>query len=431
MNFYPSRLPWHQDAESLYHHLYELRYLPFPNILDRLTQLFIEGTQYPEPEILEIVYRLVASEQADREFLNVLNRCCYILINHWWSRSDLRYTAGFVLIFQRKPTQLSRFPVIDRLRKLVAQFTQSPQYTALLDRVNVAQTEDEPEASNHRRSVQDELRRYPFLYPHILLNEDTSDSGQEAVLHLQRQREHHYDQCLDQYLRNALLRNHTGEFSTELQRLTGLEEPQLRFAIKHYAGKSTAAGRYRESAQKFLLAWDGATAHHQAVHHLSTYLNSSIQQFAQQAHHPHCGASVSQWLEMQLKTIASPKAFLGQSDLLLTEVSWQLLDTLLAHPKSHAEQHVRFMGLHGGLGAPFTVGLLLKLALVCRRNWQHTCDRIAKRFAALVQHYRQSFQEDLRWLLEILNYWMLAKTLHGHSPESRAGRTALEYAHLL
>lgn len=425
MNFYGFTSPWYQDAEFLYSHLLDLRDLPCQQIIQRLRQLFIEGTQYPEAEVLETIHRLAASSHADREFIYVLNRCCYILINHWWSRADLRYTAALVELFQQTPTTLSRSPAVDRLRAFVPQFVQTEQYRALLDRVNIANAAEAPQEVSEPPSVQDALYRYPFLYHHLLLGEDTSEMGREEVLRLQRERQQRYDQRLTHYLRSEL------SFAEGIKPLTGFEEPQLRRAIRQYAGKSTHSATYQEATQQFFSRWDASPAQTQAVTQLSHYLGTSVDQFAQQSSNEHYGQFFSHWLQSQLRSIASPKAFLGRSDLLLTEVCWQLLDTLLAHPGLHREHHGKFLDLHGNLGATFAVGVILKIALLCRRNWQRTCDRIAKHLAALVQHYRQSFQTDLKWLLEILDHWMLASVLHTDQPEFRAGRIAVAYAYRL
>ncbi|MGQ9872104.1 hypothetical protein [Leptodesmis sp.] len=93
------------EEQRLYDHLITCRKVEAPDqLLDRFQSLFIDGIEYPDPEILDTLHKLVLSRSADEEFKFVLNRCCRILINFWWFQPSFRWAiAELVYLLQAAP----------------------------------------------------------------------------------------------------------------------------------------------------------------------------------------------------------------------------------------------------------------------------------------------------------------------------------------
>ena len=100
-------------------------------LIARFRDLFIEGAQYPDPEVWQALHTIVKSDFAQREFKFILNRCCYIIINRWQKRHLKGFIPELIEQFEIEPTRIPPARTTLRLRELVERFTQSDQYRAL------------------------------------------------------------------------------------------------------------------------------------------------------------------------------------------------------------------------------------------------------------------------------------------------------------
>jgi len=86
----PNLYKYDSPEQQIYQHLFNLVQLePANEIIERFRVLFIEGTNYPQKEILSALDEITASKKADREFHLFLNRCCHILINSWYMQPQM------------------------------------------------------------------------------------------------------------------------------------------------------------------------------------------------------------------------------------------------------------------------------------------------------------------------------------------------------
>ena len=187
-----------RDCEMVYNHLAQLRRtLPLADLIERFRALFIVGTEYPESEILTALSNIVRSPWADKEFAHILNRCCYILINYWWSHPGLKQgTVDLVNLLEALPPLVA--PTALHLRQRVEHFIQPEQFATIQDRARtVAQAAELPDGSHH--IVREHIARYPFLYPHLLMHWDNSEEGHHAVNTMQSQREQQFEADLHRY----------------------------------------------------------------------------------------------------------------------------------------------------------------------------------------------------------------------------------------
>lgn len=416
-----------QHAEVCFKHLSTLRQNPVPDTLDRLSALWIEGVEYPDARILQSLHQLAASPLADQEFANFLNRCCYIFVNYWWSHPGLEdTTADLIRLFHQQPQRVATSAQVVKLHHLVQQFTHTDYFATLCDRACVGQNPP-PQPASHQPILRELLPYYPYLYPYLLLGQhDTSDCGHQAVQRLQIQRETEYDQKLSQYI--PQLRSHAQPLRGAIANPTHLSESEVKAAIKQYVGKGHDARTYQEQANRFLMEFEELRFQGDAKTLLHQYLTQTIRQSVPSTF----SDRFSHWLDEQLHQISPQKDHFKPTLLLLAETCHQLIEVIVGDPKQSPANLYRFIDLHENLRGTLTIGLLLRIALLCRttkQGWDSIKARIARCFAQLLQHFGKSFQSEHVWLVECLENLMIGLILHTEA--SQSGRSAAAFASLL
>lgn len=402
------------DKELLYTHLLNLRKIEHPDqLLDRLHCLFIEGKDYPDPDVLVAVNRIVLSKWAEQEFSLILNRCCYILINYWWSYLGHGATAfELVELFRTSPSTPANFVATQRLRELVKLFNRSEQYAELKHRVNA--TEAAPVKHDENQPIKSLVPRYPYLYPHCLMNWDSSDLGHQVVSQLQAKKEQQFEQDLHRYTMHLLRPSSATELksSVELSNPTLLTNQQLDLSIRKFAGKAEGSKTYRELAQQFVYSSRQAPSYRTVKQQMYDYLTASIRH----SDCPHYGKHhFDRWLVNQLEAMLPQNDMLQPNSNLMVQTCGQLLDRLVASPKQHPANHGVFVDLTTHLGATCTIGLLLKIVLLCREvksNLLAVKAYLAKRLAIVLKHYETKVRGETAWLVECLENLMVAFSIH-------------------
>ena len=410
-----------KDADLLYDHLLYLRREESPSVLvERFYRLFIDGVGYPDRAIAAARDRIVTADSrwAVHEFLNILNRCCYILVNHWWLQSEFKpdlkqATIDLIKLFEVKATQPSNTLATRQLRDLVQQFANSPQYETLQRRAKVAGNSGIAEVI--KKEVPGEplgnlIHRYPFLYGHYLqTDDDSSEIGDHAIQRLQAQRELKFEHDLLWYTNNLNLQkaNHAHRSA---ENPTLLSSDQLVGAIRQFAGKAEGSHSYRDLAFGFLREVGQVKSYQALKWELQDYLTASIKHSANPKYGNH---RFNDWLHEQLGNTLPQNDHLKPNGVLLVKTCGQLLDSFV-NP-SHPSNHGMFVDLIGNLGATFTVGFLLKLVLLCRRvraNLEAIKTHVNKRFAMMFKHYETRSRTEIAWLIECLDNVMIAFTIH-------------------
>ncbi|MBW4469733.1 MAG: hypothetical protein KME45_04935 [Stenomitos rutilans HA7619-LM2] len=403
------------DKELLYTHLLNLRKIEHPEqLLDRLHRLFIEGKDYSDPDVLVALNRIVLSKWADQEFSLILNRCCYILMNYWWSYLGHADTAfELVELFRTSPSTPASFVATQRLRELVKLFHHSEQYAELKHRVDAAETVLPPE-TDQNQPIKSLVPRYPYLYPHCLMNWDSSDLGHQVMSQLQAKKEQQFEQDLHRYTTHLLRRPHSVESRSalELHNPTLLTNQQLELSIRKFAGKAEGSKTYRELAQQFVSSSRQAPSYRSVKQQMYGYLTASIDHSSCPSYGKH---HFNRWLEHQLETTLPQNDTLRPNSFLMVQTCGQLIDRLIANPKHQPNHHGVFVDLTTNLGATFTIGLLLKLMLLCREaksNLLAVKSYLAKRFAIVLKHYETQVRGETAWLIECLENLMIAFGIH-------------------
>jgi hypothetical protein len=385
------------DEQSIYAHLRGCIEVEPPNLLLlRFRHLFLEGCEYPNPQIQQALDRILASDVAEREFKNILNRSCYILVNQWQNQRHLRSAIPeLIVLFEKanadRPESTPLF-----LQKLVEQFLKTEEYQKLqlLAKKHTRQLEslEETVAEPLRTSI----GRYPSLYEYCLLTSQVSDLQWQEVRALRDRRQRQFDTDLSQYMTAQTSRT-TAIFAPNP---TLLVNEQLNCAVRQFSGKVDGIHTYRELAEQFRSNSRRFRSHRTFKEELYEYLSVTTDlkygngQFDRRLYHV-------------LQGIRSQDDRQKPNELLIIDTARKVLDFLVVESAQKPDHYI-FFDLQANLGSISTIGLLLKIVLLCRQLKSY----LAQRFAILFNHHAAASKHSVDWLVDLLEHLNVAFSLN-------------------
>lgn len=396
--------------QTLYDHLLSRIELDSPSeMLERFRRLFINGVGYPDAEVTAALKTVVSSKLAAEDFRYVLNRCCHILINRWQARSQTQLAIPqLVKLFELSPAggvSATYSPTVRRLHQLVQQFRATEQYQTLS---RLAQVLEAEATHNENRSLGTLIRRYPYLYEHCLLSEDSTQEQQSTVRQIQATRQRQFEIDLAQYVTYQVRRSqlaHTSAASVASTRVihpvanpTLLDEQELQQALHYYTGKVEGCRTHRDLALNLLNRSGQIQAFASFKSDLYEYITASID--------PEYGKrKFNNQFYRQLVNILPDNNAQPLNDFLLVRTCNQLLSFLIVDSCQQPNHYV-FIDLITNLGAVVTTGLLLKIVLLCRK----VIPGLEKRLSILFNHYESHQRDAVQWLIQALENVNLALT---------------------
>ncbi|MCJ8281540.1 MAG: hypothetical protein MJK14_17185 [Rivularia sp. ALOHA_DT_140] len=411
----PNLYKYDSPEQQIYQHLFNLVQLePANEIIERFRVLFIEGTNYPQKEILSALDEITASKKADREFHLFLNRCCHILINRWYMQPQM-HDAIYQLIttLNNSPSArrivTSRNKSIRRLHELVKGFLKSEQYTTLQRLAQVINKTPNSQSDNKDKSLITLIRRYPYLHEHCLINEDATIEHQWIVKQIQAQVQRKFEIDLSQYVTYQVRLAQIAKYSSiskknriiqPVNNPTLLSDTQVNLALKSFVGKVEGESTYKDLAYNFLHYSSQATSLRAYKDDLYEYLISGIDwEYGKRQFHQRLYTH----LQNTLPQADSQKI----NDFLIVRICTQLLNFLIVENAS-SPQHFTFIDLISNQGSIRIIGLLLKIILICRKSKPY----LAKKFAILFNHYESAATGSIDWLVESLEELNIALSIH-------------------
>ena len=369
--------------------------------------LFIEAKGYEDKEVRLALDKIVNAKGAEENFNFFFNRCCHIPINHWQMQPQLQ-TAIRDLLDQFNyllPPESVYSRTSKRLRRLVKNFSKSEQFLKLQRLAVVID-----EKNSNSKLVGNLITRYPYLYEHCLLSEDSSYGAKKAIQQIQAQHQHQFELDLSKYvihqlqlarkLRDRQLSPEEARIIKSVKNPTLLTEPELGSALKQFIGKVERGYTYGELSQSFLNYNKQVPSYKSFKNNLYEYLISSIDgkygkhQFNEKLYKK-LQATLSQCDAQQL------------NEGLVVRTGSQLMKFLVVESNT-CPNHYVFVDLITNLGATQTVGLLLKLALICRKLKPY----LEKRFSILFSHYEPVAKEGVPWLIRSLENLNIAFSIY-------------------
>lgn len=400
--------------QKLYQHWLKLVQVEPPNrLIERFKLLFIEGGTYPENEIMQALDEIISSKYAEAQFKFVLNRCCHILINRWQIHPQQRSTIPqLIACFEIKSTHFDRSfrnKSVRRLRELTNNFRQTEQYTTL-QRLSQAVTKTVAQKSEIKTTPLVKLiNRYPYLYDHCLLSEDSTYEDQQAIGKMRSEAQRNYEIELSQYITHQVRQiqvarqrpeQHPKQIIRPINNPTLFTDNELFSAVKQYVGKVEGAYSYRDLAHSFVTHASQTRTYKDFKKELYAYLTSSID--------PNYGnRQFNKQLYTYLQNTLPHNDSQPVSEFLIIRTCSNLLNFLVVNNQKQP-QHFVFIDLVANLGTTRTVGLLLKLVLICRKVKPY----LEKRFSILFNHYESSVGDAVMWLIQCLENLNIALSIH-------------------
>jgi hypothetical protein len=394
------------DAHQLYDHLLDLRsHGEAEDLLRGFQCLFVVGRGYPDPVAQALVDRLLEAPWADKEFHHILNRSCYILINHWLMYPDARPLVAQLIDALAEAAQSQGVsPRSRRMRKLFNQFVSSDQFQGLQRCSKAVSAKDDD------YSLSGLIHRYPNLYPHYLSDLDSSESGPQMMQQLQAERTRKFEQDLFQYSQQLLIPR-IGS-TAAIKNPTLLSNEQLEKAVRQFAGKAERGMSYRDEALGFLHHAAGVPNCRVLKDMLYSYITDALDKAG---HGKYARTRFNGALDQHLRTVIQQHEQQPPQPFLLGRICTQVVDLLVPSPNKGLERHAFFTDLIGNLGPTFITSLLLRLVLL-GRSAKHGAEmlkgQVERKFAEIFCHYEKSGCDGLEWFIHCLDNWMVASTIH-------------------
>jgi hypothetical protein len=407
------------DEQRLYDHLLGCVSLYSPEeMVARFQSLFIEGTGYPDREVLSVLDDILNAPEVDQYFRYILNRCCHILINRWQTHSQFQSAIPeLVAALEQSPSKrvsdYARSRSVRRLRLAVHEFLETEQYLTLKRLSRVV------EARQERRKALEEnagskplgtlIDRYPYLYEYCLVSEDSDLEHQQHIRRIQAEAQHKFEVDLSHYVtyRVRLSRMaRQGTDRTQISRLRPIDNPTLLndhdliSSLKQFSGGAGDGRSYREVAHRFMVNGGQPRTYKSFKSDLYDYITAGVE--------PGYGRrQFNKLLSHQLLDAYPDSDQKPLDDFLLVRTCSQLFNFLVVD-SANSGQHFVFVDLINNLGPLWTTGLLLRILLICRKVRPY----LERRFSILFNHYETSSRDTVAWLVNVLENLNIALSLN-------------------
>ncbi len=429
-----------QEEQKLYDHFLKCIQTDSPEqTIERFYNLFIKATGYNDNNIRLALENIVSHKNAELEFKFILNRCCHIVINSWQIQSHLKpFIPKLVALFENTlPVGGVQSRTSKKIRILVKDFHNTEQYTKLKRLGLVIRQTLEGESKEKKygfvtgggiRSMGSAgntgntanaqflgglIKRYPYLHQHCLLSEDSSYESQQTVLKIQNKLQRQYEVKLSNYVtyrvrlaKAVKMSKVAGENSQlvipkleKVKNPTLLGDRELDRSIHQFMGKVERGCSYRDLSQQFL-------SH-------SKYITTSYQGFKDDLYEylkidaAYGQNQFNQKLHKHLKNALVDCNSQKLNEFLMMRTCAGLFKFLVVDSPQFPD-HYLYVDLIGNLGETKTVGLLLKIVLLCSKVKPY----LEKRFSILFNHYESASKEGVPWLIKSLENLQVAFSIH-------------------
>ncbi len=364
-------------------------------IIDDFRSVLIEGKGEANPQLWQAISQLVDAHGIDKEFNFILNRSCYIIINNWLQNSKLQGAISELIdLFETIPTGVPFCWTEQRLRTLNHNFIKSEQYFALRRLAHVFRHKVVVENTDisKEKPLESFINRYPCLYPHSFLTDESSDRERQEIRIITNQAQQQYDRDLANFVNQQKQPN----FSNEVKNPTLLSKEQINLAIEHFTGKVDGFNTFKDLAEKFLAYCRKLRSYRSFKEGLYEYLTVSID--------PKYGkGQFSKKLYKHLQNTLPHNDSQKPSEFLFVGTCRKLLNFLVVESVEQPKHYV-FYDMVNNLGSVFTIGILLKIVLFCPKVKPY----LEQQFAILFRHYQAWTKSQVWWFVESLENLNLA-----------------------
>lgn len=397
--------------QILYEHfLYVVKVEEPERVIERFRNLFIEGITYCDARIWNAIETLAFEKTAEQTFPLIINRCCYIIVNHWQMHPSGRKPIGLLVdaLENLKDVRMAYSRVVRRLRQLLNIYRHSDDY-AKLKRLNFVLNGD----PNHKQSILEQplgtlIHRYPYLYEHSLVSEERTKENVDAIKRVQRDLKRTQEQNLSQYLsyqlRKARLKAQLGrEAANSIEPVdnpTLLSTRELGKAFGQFSGKVEGDLSYRDLSRSFAARMEAQPTIKTFKTDLYEYIISGVD--------PSYGnRTFNSRLYKAIDRTLVDRNYHPLDELSSIRICTSVFNHLVVESHSNP-QHFVFMDMISNLGSVVTTGILLKVVLICHK----VKPLLENRLSILFDRYEASQCKGVSWLVKSLETWNVAGAIH-------------------
>lgn len=375
--------------------------------LDDFRRLFIEGREYQDQRLRSILEKIVLSKHGDRNFQLVLYQSCQIPIDYWYLESQFPSAISELIgLFENLPSSLvSASRRSSRWLQLVKDFSESEQYLKLKRFIRAIAPLDSHEI-NASASLGALLNRYPFLYKHCLLDEDSRIEYQRAVRKMRSRHQRNCEVALAQYLtyrarlvqiaRARQLSASAGKLLRRVENPTLLNNDELKAALKQFSLKNQTNWTAENLSIDFLINPVRNLTYKIFKDNLYQYLISLVDSEYGKSRF---NKQICEKLQRILPDCHSQKL----SEFLILRTYTQLLNFLVVESPKDLN-HSIFVDLIANLGTTQAASFFLKLVLLYPKIKPH----LENRLSLLFEYYEKIPQKRIEWLIKFLENLQIA-----------------------
>lgn len=393
------------QAQQLYDHLLHLaQSVPPSEMIERFRHLFLDTAGYDCPQVSTGLQELALSKQAEEEFRFIINRCFYILVNTWQIQPQLQAAIPELIALLEEPVFLggTNSRGVRRVREMMKLFHETDQSLTLRRLGQVFKAQEPIKGSS---LVGNLIQRYPYLYGHCLLSEESDYQQKRTVQNIQERSQQKFETDLSHYVTYQVrlaqrLRAGSSREIEVVENPTLLSDRELGSALKQYVGKIQGGKTHRDIADSFI-------AHSQHLPNYKTF-KQDFYQYLTMAIDPAFGKRrFNDNLYNHLLSVSPQNDSKKPDEFMIIRTCSQVLNYLVVE-SLQKPQHFVFVDLITNLGATYTIGLLLKIVMICNKVKPY----LEKRFAILFNHYETFSKDGVPWLVKSLENLNVGLSIH-------------------
>jgi hypothetical protein len=386
-----------RSQETVYRFLIQLVKTRSPQaVLLEFQNLFFDYNSHPEnAEVLKEVADLVAGNYK-QEFLHLIKRCCYILVNNWETQRHHEAIEQLIeLLTSLDCNKKAKYHVINRLRSWLKIFIESADYNDLklfVYRHDINTGSGYPNSTSAHWST----RYTSYLLVPQYANASNPHEQREAAKVLSQQLKDKFKFDLAMYTARSQSVAGKDRVQKSPENPTGLGEDVLRLIKKIVAKRG--AFSYSNLANIFLNQTKDLS-YQQFKDALLNYLIFSVD--AQ-----YMGGGLKRQISLKMKEIYPERADLKIDDSLCLRTCNRIFDLLTTETSKEPSELFLYLMLQGN---PLTlVIILLKLLLICPNARVH----LEKRIAELIQYYMHEPEESCQWAINFFEIFKITFAIY-------------------
>jgi hypothetical protein len=396
------------QEQYVYDHLLEcVNTCPSQQVLERFNSLFINPKGYDNQKVLQALAVIIGDRNSSLQFPLILNRCCHILINRWQLQTKTQiYVVRLVELFELLPSGSNRAYIksySNRMTELVREFYRCDYYKQL-KRLATIYEQGKPTFTGQNRESEKKIElvgnlinRYPYLYDHCLLGADSSVEQQQNVYKVKSQLEHKFESRLSKYVTYQIRLTQSKrklEYQSSIiqpvRNPTLLSEKDFGRSLRQYVGTVENGYTYQDLSRSFI-------AHTSDIRNYKIFKDDLYEYIIQSIDGRYGKHSFNKRLYNKMQTLYSKYDYKKPDEFLKMRTYSQLFNYLIVESPQNPN-HLIFMDMVSNIGATNTIGLLLKLVLVCSKVKPY----LEKRFSILFNHYESFTKDGAAWLVRSL-----------------------------